>query len=84
MLPKVIVGVTSNAACRARQALGPVLLAESESAVFSYGPAGIAGRFWLFEPVGRGDFTVASDRKKLATVMDDLIEARRNRQENRA
>jgi hypothetical protein len=54
----------------------PLLLAESATSIFSFGPAGIAGRFWFLEPVGRGDFTVRADAERLKPVMTDLIEAR--------
>ena len=40
----------------------PLILAQSTSSVFTYGPGGVLGRCWLLNPVGKGEFTVDNDR----------------------
>jgi ankyrin repeat protein len=55
----------------------PLILAQSTSSVFTYGPGGILGRCWLLNPVGLGDFTVDDDRHTLGPVISALVNARK-------
>ena len=55
----------------------PLIVAQSPTDVRTYGPGGHAGREWLFNPVGLGNFTVEKDRKVLGPVLAAMIDARR-------
>jgi len=55
----------------------PLIVALSPSAISTYGPGGIFGRPWLYEPVGCGAFTVDADKESLGTPLATLIDARR-------
>ena len=54
----------------------PLIVAQSPSDVQTYGPGGISGRMWLFNPIGNAAFTVADDRIALGPILSDLIDAR--------
>lgn len=55
----------------------PLIVALSATAIATYGPGGIFGRPWLYEPIGRGNFTVDSDREVLAAPVAAMIDARK-------
>ena len=61
-------------------ALSPVrkaiIIAESPTCVFTYGPDGKIGRSWTHEVVGRGQFTVESDRIALGPTVEKMIDER--------
>ena len=54
-----------------------MIVAQSPTNVFSHGPSGIAFRSWNTEPVGKGAFTVESDKAKLGPAILQLINARK-------
>jgi len=54
----------------------PLILIQSPSDVRSHGPAGLFGRNWIISPVGRGEFTVETDRVALGPVIERLIDER--------
>ena len=57
------------------------IVAQSPTNIFSYGPCGLIGHFWFEDTVGRGKFTVESDRASLGQSILKLIERRRKQAE---
>ena len=61
-------------------ALSPVkktfIVAQSPTNIYAYGPAGIVGRYWFQETVGRGNFTVDDDKLSLGPAILKMIELR--------
>ena len=54
----------------------PVVVVQSPSDIISHGPGGIMGRNWLAFTVGKGNFTVDSDREQVGAVLSELVDTR--------
>ena len=54
----------------------PVIVVQSPSDVISHGPGGIMGRNWISFTVGKGNFTVDSDREQVGAVLAVLVDTR--------
>ncbi len=55
----------------------PLIVAQSPSVIDLHAPSGPTEQSFVLCPVGQGQFTADSDRKKLAPVIAGLIEARK-------
>ena len=53
------------------------IVAQSATNLYSYGPAGMIGRSWYEEVVGRGNFAVEGDKLHLGPSIYKLIQLRR-------
>ena len=58
-------------------ALKTFIVAQSPTNIYAYGPMGIVGRFWFWEVVGHGVFTVEADKAALGPAILALIETRK-------
>ena len=62
-------------------ALKTFIVAQSPTNIYAYGPMGIVGRFWFWEVVGHGVFTVEADKAALGPAILALIETRKAKAE---